>query len=360
MRLDNKAVLILAPNDTKEANGVKNKSKEIGNALKKMGYNPIDYQQFSSTKITVKTIIKQIINSNSKHLFIRSIGVLNILLFPFLLYARIQGKIIYLDMPTPRITAYHEVIKIKKNTRSKILYTIYHCINGPWSYWPYSRIIQYAREGNYFLIGNKRKTIIMGNGIDIERFSLREKNYTWPDKELNLIGVGNISFYHGYDRIIKAINEWNKSNSSFVIKFFIVGDGHEITNLKKMTHEYKLDGDIHFLGKLYGEELKQLYSKCHLAISSLGLHRINLYFSSVLKAREYCLIGIPFIASGFDPDFEFNTPFRIEVSSDDKTEDIISVFKKYELNSFFFVDQDIRNYAINNLSFSSKLKQIGF
>jgi hypothetical protein len=77
-----------------------------------------------------------------------------------------------------------------------------------------------------------------------------------------------------------------------------------------------------------------------------------------LKVREYCLAGIPFIASGVDPDFPDNLPFRFVVSNDNEIDDILNVFSIFPQKRKTFTDEEIRQYAIDHLSYDSKFREM--
>ena len=262
-------------------------------------------------------------------------------------------------MPTPRKSAYYEVMN-KRTGFKKITYFVLHYLNGPWTMWPYNKVIQYGEEGAYFLFGNRKRTIYLGNGIDLNRMPLRKKNYVWPDKYLNLVGVGNISDYHGFDRIIRAVYQWNLSHDiKYKVKFTVIGEGDYLEVLKDLVTKLNLEKFVRFKGHRDSDYILKSYSESHLAVSSLGLFRINLNISGVLKAREYCLAGIPFIACGKDVDFPTELPFRMIVSNDESIDDILRVFKKFDWVRNAFTDEEIRNYALSNLSFETQFKKIG-
>ena len=50
-------------------------------------------------------------------------------------------------------------------------------------------------------------------------------------------------------------------------------------------------------GKLVGTNLVELFDRCHIAVGSLGLHRLNIVQGSTLKVCEYLMRGIPFIVA---------------------------------------------------------------
>ena len=78
-----------------------------------------------------------------------------------------------------------------------------------------------------------------------------------------------------------------------------------------------------------------------------------------MKAREYCAAGIPFVASGSDPDFPCELPFRVRVSLGESTDDLKNLFREFGELTRRFTTEEMRQYAETQLSYRSKLRKIG-
>lgn len=195
------------------------------------------------------------------------------------------------------------------------------------------------------------KAITVGNGFDVESVELR----TPPElmETLHVLFVANISIWHGLDRIIKGMNQ--AKNVKMVLH--VVGDGEILSDLRDLAEPSK--DRIIFHGPLFGTELDKLFDECHIAIGSLGIHRINLMESSVLKLREYCSRGIPFAVSAIDPDFPSDYPYVLKLPSGESPIDvnlIISFAKETMDDRTHHVK--MRNYAIEKLTWKRKAKRI--
>lgn len=204
-----------------------------------------------------------------------------------------------------------------------------------------------------------KNEIVISNGIDLQNIPKRKlKN---KGHSLNIIGVANISFWHGYDRVIEGLAEYYKDNHDIEVYFHVVGDGPEINNLKKLTEKLNLKKYVIFHGTKIGKELDELFNIAHLAISSLGLHRIDMdKGSNPLKNREYFARGVPFIVSKKDPDFPESCPYLFIIPSGDSPvniKDIISFYKKFEKNYPKYAKK-MRKYAEKNLCWETKLKKL--
>jgi len=94
-------------------------------------------------------------------------------------------------------------------------------------------------------------------------------------------------------------------------------------------------------------------------VGSLGIHRIGLKEASILKAREYCARGIPFIYGIADPDFPADFPYILHLPADESPIDIEQVIT--------FADrvladpdhpQKMHRYAEEHLDWSVKMKRL--
>ena len=281
------------------------------------------------------------------------------LLMTGLVVARLRGKKVILDVATPMAAVFHEIRESSNGFSNRFIKTVGWMLSGPWSFWAANRIVQYAPESSWFSIGSTKKTILVGNAVTVNAIPARKNFPNWPAQELKLIGVAQLASWHGYDLVIKAMSEFRKTkDKKYNVKFTVIGVGQELSHLKTLAKTLLLEDCVRFTGSLQGDELYKEYDDAHLAISSLGLHRIGLNYSSVLKAREYCAIGIPFLATGKDPDFCPEIAFRYEINSHENVGPIVEFFTKLQCVNQFPKPEIIRKYAEENLDFGKKVKLI--
>jgi len=196
--------------------------------------------------------------------------------------------------------------------------------------------------------------ITIGNGINVGLYPLRKLDQ--KGKILHLLFVANVSRWHGIDRIIRGIHEYKNRHFFYL---HIVGDGKEIPNLKKLVDNLHLSKQVIFHGFKSGTELDSLFDTCHIAVGSLGLHRIGLSESSTLKIREYCARGIPWIIACKDPDFPDDFPYILRVPPDESPIDIESVVHfAQKVCSDPDHPKKMRKYAEENLDWSIKMKKL--
>jgi len=201
------------------------------------------------------------------------------------------------------------------------------------------------------------KFILISNGIQLDSVKVKKQN---KKNYLNLLSIANVAFWHGYDRIIKGLYEYYKTNPEKEIYYHSVGEGPELTNLKKLAKELKLEKYVIFHGTKTGEDLDKVVDECDIALGSLGFHRSGLTGGSPLKAREYCARGIPFVIAYDDWDFPETFPFVYRIPKDDSPVDINQVIKWYEslIKEYPNYSIEMRKYAEENLSWDAKMKPV--
>ena len=140
---------------------------------------------------------------------------------------------------------------------------------------------------------------VIYNSIDFTKFKGISKNR--KDANLNLITIGRLVNWKHIDDIIRALGRLK--NQSAVLK--IVGEGPELTKLKKLSVELDLQKQVKFLGRLsYPETLQQL------ADSDIFILNSN-YEGLPHTVIEAMFLKIPVIAT--------NIPGTTEIAIENKT-----------------------------------------
>lgn len=169
-------------------------------------------------------------------------------------------------------------------------------------------------------------SITISNGIDIDMVPLRNVP-SYSTHTLNMLFVGNVSIWHGLDRLIYGIKNYNGPVNLMV---YIAGGGSALSSLIRLVKELELEKKVKFLGKRTGKELDVLFDQATIAIGSLGVHRKNLKQAATLKVREYCARGVPFILSEFDVDIckdDFMKPYYLKIDANDSPVNINDIIE---------------------------------
>ena len=308
----------------------------------------------------LRRLSKAIDEAPETHVILRSLGFANLFILPALWRARRRGCGVTIEVGAPNYIAVREIWTSRQSLWRRTWGAAAFYVSGPWSLWPASRIVQYAPESWWFRIGNAAKTVEIGNGIEVSAIEPRASAPAWPAPVLRLIAVATMSKWHGYDRLLRAIEAFSaRADRAFDVHLTLVGQGPALDGLRALSASLGLNDRVVFCGTVTGAPLRDLYAQSHLAVSSLGLHRIGLSTASVLKAREYCAIGIPFIASGHDPDFPTALDFRFVVSASEETRDVIDAFEAFAKTAGRIDPAAMRRYAFDHLDWKHKVGAFG-
>jgi glycosyltransferase involved in cell wall biosynthesis len=359
-RFGGKALVYFGLYNAQEAPGVHQKVMGVLNAAKAAGFETRSWAEPFSKTAPLRRLAEAISVAPESHVILRSLGFANLFLLPVLMRARRRGVHITIDVPSPNRVAVKEIWRSRQSSWRRVRTVAAFYVSGPWSLWPATRIVQYAPEGWWFRLGNRSRTVETGNGIDVATIEPRRRVPAWPSPRLQLIAVATLARWHGYDRLLRAVREFqDRDGRTCDVHVTIVGDGPALPQLRQLVTSLRLSDHVTLAGIVTGDALQVLYESAHLAVSSLGLHRIGLDRASVLKAREYCAIGIPFIASGADPDFAGTVPFRLVVSADENTRDLVQIFSDYDRHRASFDNAAERRYAEQHLDWRHKLHAFG-
>lgn len=205
------------------------------------------------------------------------------------------------------------------------------------SSWVGKRLIRYAIDRIVIVGSNANITklynipvIHANNGVSFDDISISSKEH--KNEQLDLIAVSSCFFWHGYDRLIKGMEEYYKSTFEKVVNFHIVGAGDCLDEYKELAKQAGLlDKHIFFYGKLEGKDLDDVYNKADVAVDCLACHRKNVFYVSALKVREYAAKGLPFVtANKVDVCNEDTQKFILELPADDTDIDVHRMLNFYE------------------------------
>lgn len=199
------------------------------------------------------------------------------------------------------------------------------------------------------------------NGIDVSKVEYLGDQLNYSGNEIHLFTVAVLSSVHGIDRIINSLDFYYQIKDRYYNVYLdIVGDGPEKSELQKLVDEKNLKKYILFHGRQYGENLQEYYIQSQIGIACFGAHRVGFEKTAVLKAREYCSVGLPFISSSKDDAFpEDKCPFYKLFPSNDDPIDIEQVIEFYEyIKAHPEIHRQMRTYAEENLTWEKQLKKV--
>lgn len=341
----------------KESDGVAKKILSQIKAFRNMGYSVsytgINYEnvfianesevrefklnRFRPNRSSVyKSIMKYLNNNNFKVAYIRGLSCD----FEYLkLLKKLEncGTRIIIEIPTyPR-----EKATLKQNgIRGVLLYILDKMLSVD---------LYKINIDRFLVIGNQVDRLFgkpaynIYNGVDVEEYGVRE----YPVKdEVHVAAVAHVNNKHGYDRFIEGMFEYYASVDKLKKRIFLHVIGSGTKNLETLVAKYNLNNYVMFHGVLSGERLDEVLNESQIALGALAIHRDNLWRGSVLKVKEYCARGIPFVVS-YEEDKLVGEPFCLQVSPDETSIDINQIinFEDYCCKNSDDLIKKMRNIA---------------
>ena len=193
----------------------------------------------------------------------------------------------------------------------------------------------------------------INNGIDVT--AIRQREYQPQDDALHMLLLASMCDWHGYDRMITALQSYQGDEK--IILHFAGNDGDgSLAKWKQLAEGME---NVVFHGGVYGDELDGLINSMDLGVSSLGLYRIGLELGTVMKGREYMARGLPFVYAGEDPTIEKGHPHAMQVANDDSLIDMERVidFAKRMRQEKNAAD-GMREYAREHMSWEMEFERI--
>jgi glycosyltransferase involved in cell wall biosynthesis len=213
-------------------------------------------------------------------------------------------------------------------------------------------IVTFSNEENIFGC----RTIRISNGIDFDAIALK-KRVNDISKEMHLIAVAEIHYWHGFDRVIAGLGKYYETNPDYKVFLHIVGEcfgERERKEIEGAISAGKVNNYMIMNGAKHGEELDELFEEADFAIGSLGRHRSGISKIKTLKNREYAARGIPFVYSETDEDFD-KMPYVMKATADESPIDIEGIINFR--NNLTIKPIEIRE-SVKNLSWTEQMKKV--
>ncbi len=203
------------------------------------------------------------------------------------------------------------------------------------------------------------RAINISNGVDLDSIPLHA--YRPADDAVHLIGVAEVHYWHGFDRVIAGLGEYYSSGrAGRKVCFHIVGGIGEgemygtrhAPGFAGLIERYGISEYVVFHGQMSGSALDGVFDRCVFAIGSLARHRSGVSSIKTLKNREYATRGIPFIYSENDSDFD-GKEYVMKAPADESPVDIGKILGF--IDSHAFRPAEIRK-SVEHLSWREQMR----
>lgn len=200
------------------------------------------------------------------------------------------------------------------------------------------------------------RTIRISNGIDFDAIPMK-RNQNETINELHLIGVAEVHYWHGFDRLVNGLAEYYRTNPDYKVYFHIVGPmsgERERGEILPVIRDNHLEPYVILHGPLHSVELDAQFEKADFAIGSLGRHRSGITYIKTLKNREYAARGLAFTYSETDEDFD-SMPYVWKAPADESPVDIAKLIEFQR--SLSMTPLEIRE-SVRPLSWKAQMQKV--
>ncbi|WP_226036155.1 glycosyltransferase [Aquibacillus saliphilus] len=293
---------------------------------------------------------KKIINDEVDSIYIRHALIPRFELLKLLLFAKKKNKKIIYEIPT--YPYFGEQYKGSKNKVKTSLKLMVECILWPLIYILIDKCVVIRSNSNVKIY---KKMFNITNGINTKL--IKAKLCKYNDYEFQILGLGTIYNYHGYEKILYSIKNCDGKIGQKIIKFHIVGESECIEKLKLLTESLNIEDHIVFHGKRTGENLDEIFDNVDIAVGCLALYRRNADIDTTLKVIEYLVRGVPFITSGHIENVNPVKKTYIKIPNDNTPVNIKNLMDFAD--SLSFQDLSIsREMAIKNFDWDYIMKDV--
>ena len=204
-----------------------------------------------------------------------------------------------------------------------------------------------------------KSAVNIDNGINVANIPIR--HFTPDSESVHLLALASMSYWHGYDRLIKAIAEYQGDQK--VILHMVGGNsGGSLEDWKKLAYDLKVTDQVIFHGQMSGKELDDMFDLCDLGINSLALYRKDANSSSELKSREYAARGLPFVRSVDDKVLDSASEDEIywmKISNDERIPDLQKIIDfAYRMREDQSIPYRLHHFAEKYMTWEAQYEKV--
>lgn len=190
---------------------------------------------------------------------------------------------------------------------------------------------------------------MLGNGIDTSQ----EELIPFMDNgiiDLFFMGSPRVQ-WHGLERVVRSL-DYYKNNARF--RFHIIG--YEEAEIKYKPNNKTI---FKFYGYLSNErEINDILKTADIAVGTMALYEKNMNEAAPLKVRKYLASGIPVVIAYSDVDLKKELEYVHIVENNDSFINFEEIEIFYEKIKGDEIRRKIREFAINNLDWNSKIRNL--
>ena len=161
---------------------------------------------------------------------------------------------------------------------------------------------------------DNKSTIVFDNGYYSDIKNINLTNSLVLNDAISLVMTANFDEWHGAERILYSLKSHLSKFPENKIMLVFIGEGPEITRLKKIAGELHIVDNVDFKEFVHVDSLPLYYGRMSCGLCTLGEYKANRQDSSTLKSKEYLMHGLPVVYAVDDPVLD-NSPYSLKVAN---------------------------------------------
>lgn len=198
----------------------------------------------------------------------------------------------------------------------------------------------------------------MSNGIRVSDIIPIQRPPVANIAQIRILFIAsNFAAWHGLDRLLDGLSKYE---GKMIIHLDLAGNifnGALIHQIDKLNAGDLIN--IHKRGVVLNDDLDALYQLADIGISSLAIHRNGMREACVLKTREYCARGLPFVYSYEDSDLSGDEIYALKIRGDESPVNIESIIQFHKsVMEIQDIRQIMRNDAEKKMDWGMKFERL--
>lgn len=268
--------------------------------------------------------------------------------------AHARGWRVIIEVPTPASSGWWEIWGAERPLPARVVRAATEMLWTPWGWFTGDVLASYAPDHHPLAHMSQRMSkpqqVRISNGVDVASRTLAD---TWASRDTcRLLGMGTMSHWHGYDRVIQALPQHPQ------ISLMLAGNGPALPRLRTLTQDLGVDTQVSFLGQCDRNQLNQALQAADIGVASLGEHRRHAHSLSLLKTHEFLAHGLPVVLGDSDPAIPRVLPWIYQAEPGETPLALADLRNWLAQLRKTTTAHDIRSYAQTELDVSIAMRQL--
>ncbi|MCC6476317.1 glycosyltransferase family 4 protein [bacterium] len=140
------------------------------------------------------------------------------------------------------------------------------------------------------------RTFVVRSAPDLKKFTPTPPNLEWKQGKPYLCAyLGTMGAQDGLDHLLRAAKimtqDWGRQD----VRFVLMGGGENLPVLRQMAADLKLEGVVHFTGRVSNEQVREVLSTADVCLAPDPINPLNTH-CTMNKILEYMAMSRPIVS----------------------------------------------------------------